>query len=177
MKCERTTYSCGIVIVFGSEISVEEFADDLATAAAEANATLALIFFCQETFEAEALVCAIDSHAPDLRYAGCSTAGEITPAGYCDRQILAVLFPEDRFSANAVLIEDLSTCSMDNVVTQISDMRRDMESRIKGDDKSSIFGVLLIDGLSLAEEAFTSALYWSLDNIPLIGRAAGKEIG
>ena len=175
MKCERRTYACGIVVVFGSEISEEDFAEDLAVAAAEAKASLASIFFCQERFEAEALVRAIKERAPGLKYSGCSTAGEITPAGYNEGQIIAVLFPDDSFSAAAILIENVSTCSMDDVVTKISDMRRELEEGIEN-DTSSIFSVLFIDGLSCAEEAFTSALYWSLNNIPLIGGSAGDNL-
>ncbi|WP_269586159.1 FIST N-terminal domain-containing protein [Roseibium sp. Sym1] len=175
MKCERRTYSCGIVVVFGSELSVEDFADDLAAAAKEAEASLASIYFCQESFEPEALVAALRKHAPWLKYVGSSTAGEITPAGYSEGQIIAILFPNDRFQASAILIENISTCSMDDVVARISDTRRDFEEGLEN-DAPSIFSVLLIDGLSRAEEAFTSALYWSLNNIPLIGGSAGDNL-
>lgn len=175
MKCQRTTYSCGIVVVYGSDVTAEEFARDLAQAATDTRTALAYIFFSQDMFEPQELTLAIAEHAPELNYAGCSTAGEITPAGYCEGQIVAFLFPQDQFTASSAMVENLATCSMDDVVTRLSAMRRDMENDLS-DDGSQIFGVLLIDGLSRAEEAFTSALYWSLDNIPLIGGSSGDNL-
>ncbi len=175
MGCQSTEYGSGIVVIHGCDLSASDFAANLATAAELAGATLATIFFSQEQFDAEELAAAVEHHAAGLPFVGCSTAGEITPAGYEDGQIVAVLFPADRFTIEPALIENLSACSMDDVVSRVSRTRREFENRISG-DISSIFGILLIDGLSLAEEAFTSALYWSLDNIPLIGGSAGDNL-
>jgi hypothetical protein len=175
MGCARTTYACGIVALYADELSIEDFVTDLAKEARAANATLASIFFSQDTTDPHQLAEAIARQAPGLKYAACSTAGEITPGGYSEGQIIAILFPNDHFTASALLIENLSTTGLDSVVDRVDQMRRDMESKDR-DDGSSIFGVLLIDGLSRAEEAVTSALYWSLDDIPLVGGSAGDNL-
>jgi hypothetical protein len=39
-----------------------------------------------------------------------------------------------------------------------------------------VFALCLIDGLSYAEEAVTSAIHWQLDDIPLIGGSAGDDL-
>lgn len=41
---------------------------------------------------------------------------------------------------------------------------------------SKVFALCLIDGLSYAEEAVTSAIHWQLDDIPLIGGSAGDDL-
>ncbi|MEO3998502.1 FIST N-terminal domain-containing protein [Mesorhizobium sp. CAU 1732] len=175
MKCGRTAYESGIVAIYGSAISVTDFAVDLAREARAANASLASIFFSQDDFDGRALAAAIGAHAPQLRYAACSTAGEISPAGYAEGQIIAILFPSDRFDATAALIENLSTCAMDSIAGRVGELRRQMEVS-GGEERGATFAVLLIDGLSKTEELVTSALYWGLDDIPLIGGSAGDNL-
>lgn len=175
MKCAHTVYANGIVALYGSELSVEEFAMDLATQTMAANTSLASIFFSQDDFDPHQLAAAIARHAPRLKYAACSTAGEISPTGYAEGQIMAVLFPSDRFQATATLIENLSQCGMDDLVGRVGDLRREMDKR-EEEENSSSFAVLLIDGMSRKEETVTSALYWGLDDIPLIGGSAGDNM-
>jgi hypothetical protein len=112
--------------------------------------------------------------APWLNYAGCSTAGEITPEAYGEGHLLAMLFPSDRFRAAATMIEDISSPGMEKMVASVTQMRSELAAA--GAPSGSTFAVLLIDGLSRAEEAVTSALYWSLDDIPLVGGSAGDDM-
>ena len=57
---------------------------------------------------ADALAASLARHAPGLAYAGCSTAGEITPAGLEEGQMLAMLFPQRAFTAVSTMIRRLS---------------------------------------------------------------------
>lgn len=175
MNCHRTTYECGIVTLYGSGISPDGFARELAAAAREADAALASIFFSKDHVDAHALAEGLARHAPELRYAGCSTAGEITPLGYGEGFVLAMLFPSDRFSASARLLPNVSTARMEDVVADIEALRRTFETEKDG-AAGDTFAVLFIDGLSRAEEAITSALYWSLNDIPLVGGSAGDNM-
>lgn len=175
MGCHSTRYPCGIVAIYADAGALEEFAGELARQATLADAELASIFFSQDCFDAQDIADAIARHAPGLRYAGCSTAGEITPIGYAEGRILAMLFPADRFKASAILIENIGETRMEDVVGHVDALRGAFE----GADRThagEMFGVLLIDGLSRAEEAITSALYWSLDDIPLVGGSAGDNM-
>lgn len=175
MACDVTHYDCGIIAVTARETSLDEFAATLADAAACASAEMASIFFSQDRTDAAELAAAIGRHAPTLRYAGCSTAGEITPGGYAEGCVLAMLFPSDRFHASARMIENVSTARMEAVVGQVQELRREFEQTSDA-SAGQTFAVLLIDGLSRAEEAITSALYWSLDDIPLVGGSAGDNM-
>jgi hypothetical protein len=171
-----TTYASGIVAVYGSGVSADEFAAYLAVRADESGAGLASIFFSQDHFHADDIAAAMAHHAPGLRYAGCTTAGEITPHGYDEGQILATLFPLDRFTAAATMIENISATSMETVVGLLDRLRRDFMATGPDEASTNTFGVLLIDGLSRAEEAIIAALYLSLTDIPVVGGSAGDNM-
>lgn len=175
VKCGRTTYKSGIHSLYGSDITVDEFASMLADEVRSVPAAIVSIFFSQDRFAADDLAAAIDKHMPDLHYVACSTAGEITPAGYLEGQILAIIFPDNLFSAASAMIEDLSLSSMETAVDCVKALRREMEANDRH-ETSDMFGVLLIDGLSRCEDEITSALYWSFDDIPLIGGSAGDNL-
>ncbi|TIU02759.1 MAG: hypothetical protein E5W40_25520, partial [Mesorhizobium sp.] len=79
------------------EPDADAFARAVAVEAAAVDAGFALLFFSQSLVEAVALSEALKAQAPALLYAGCSTAGEITPKGLEDGQVLAMLLPSATF--------------------------------------------------------------------------------
>lgn len=174
MGCVSTTYDCGIVAVHSSDATVQEFVREIARQAEAAKAGLASIFFSQGRADPHELAATMRAMAPWLNYAGCSTAGEITPEAYGEGHLLAMLFPSDRFRAAATMIEDISSPGMEKMVASVTQMRSELAAA--GAPSGSTFAVLLIDGLSRAEEAVMSALYWSLDDIPLVGGSAGDDM-
>ncbi|TIR46561.1 MAG: hypothetical protein E5X53_35550, partial [Mesorhizobium sp.] len=110
------------------------------------------------------------------RYAGCSTAGEITPKGLEDGQVMAMLLPSAAFSAASTMVENLSSSGMDEITGEVEALRRSLRSRVGHERADTTFALCLIDGLSYAEEAVTSAIHWGLDDIPLIGGSAGDDL-
>lgn len=175
MTCRSTIYGCGIVALYSDGADLDEYAGELARRVREDEAEFASIFFSRDRVDAAALTRALQRHSPGLRYAGCSTAGEITPDGYGEGGILAMLFPADRFRASARMIGNIAGARMESVVGEVRELRRDFEAGC-AELEGETFGVMFIDGLSRAEEAVTSALYWSLDDIPLVGGSAGDNM-
>ncbi|WP_342634096.1 FIST N-terminal domain-containing protein [Mesorhizobium tamadayense] len=114
--------------------------------------------------------------APSLAYAGCSTAGEITPQGLEEGHALALLLPSGSFSAVSTMVENLSSSGMDRITGEVATLRRLLRDRAGHDRAKSVFALCFIDGLSYAEEAVTSAIHWGLDDIPLIGGSAGDDL-
>lgn len=139
------------------------------------DAGFALLFFSQSLMEANSLATALKRHAPGLDYAGCSTAGEITPDGLENGHVVAVLFPRDSFTAASTMVRNISSSGMDYVAGEVEALRRALYGRTDP-RASNVFALCLIDGLSYAEEAVTSALHWGLDDIPLIGGSAGDDL-
>lgn len=155
---------------------MEAFARAIATEAAAIDAGFALLFFSQSLIEAGALSRALANHAPTLEYAGCSTAGEITPEGLEDGHVLAVLLPSPAFAAASVMVDNLSSSGMDRITGEVDALRRQLRARLGYDPAKDMFALCFIDGLSYAEEAVSSAIHWGLDGIPLIGGSAGDDL-
>jgi len=140
------------------------------------GAALGRLFFSQGLIDETALSDALGAHAPALHYAGCSTAGEITPQGLEDGHVLAMLLPSDSFTAVSAMVDDLSSSGMDRVTGEVEALRRSLRARMGRERPKSTFALCFIDGLSYAEEAVTSAIHWGLDDIPLIGGSAGDDL-
>jgi hypothetical protein len=176
LACSRTSYACGLSALTTDKADVDAFARALSTEAQAIAADFALIFFSQSLVDAAALAAALKVHAPDLRYAGCSTAGEITPQGLEDGHILAVLLPSRDFTTASTMVLGLSSSGIDGVTAEVEALRRALRGRLDTDPGRNVFALCFIDGMSYAEEAVTSAIHWGLDDIPLIGGSAGDDL-
>jgi hypothetical protein len=176
LVCSRTSYACGLTALATDLSDADAFARAVADEAAAIDAGFALFFFSQALLEAGTLAAALKKHAPGLAYAGCSTAGEITPAGLEEGQALAMLFPQKTFSAVSAMVRNLSSSGMDGIAGEVEQLKLTLFSRAGSARSGEVFALCFIDGLSYAEEAVTSAIHWGLDDIPLIGGSAGDDL-
>ncbi|RVD61775.1 hypothetical protein EN828_17850 [Mesorhizobium sp. M2D.F.Ca.ET.185.01.1.1] len=176
LASSSTRYASGLSALTTDEPDPNAFARAVAAEAAIVDASFALLFFSQSLVDAAALAQALKLHAPSLAYAGCSTAGEITPQGLEEGHILALLLPTASFSIVSTMVENLSSSGMDRITGEVAALRRLLRGRIGHGRARNIFALCFIDGLSYAEEAVTSAIHWGLDDIPLIGGSAGDDL-
>ncbi|TPI49769.1 hypothetical protein FJW05_01440 [Mesorhizobium sp. B2-9-1] len=176
LASSSTRYASGLSALTTDEPDPNVFARAIAAEAAIVDAGFALLFFSQSLVEAPALAQALKVHAPSLAYAGCSTAGEITPQGLEEGHVLALLLPSASFSTVSTMVENLSSSGMDRITGEVASLRRLLRGRVGQDRAKNIFALCFIDGLSYAEEAVTSAIHWGLDDIPLIGGSAGDDL-
>ncbi|MDR7032179.1 FIST signal transduction protein [Mesorhizobium sp. BE184] len=176
LVCSRTAYACGLSALSSDNADADAFAHAVALEAKAIGADFALLFFSQSLMQANDLTAALQRHAPGLRYAGCSTAGEITPQGMEDGHVLAMLMPAGSFTAVMTMVENLSSSGMDGITGEVEALRRSLQSRLGAERSGNLFALCFIDGLSYAEEAVTSAIHWGLDDIPLIGGSAGDDL-
>lgn len=107
---------------------------------------------------------------------GCTTAGELAPDGWGDNSVVALGFSAQDFTIVARPFLDLANFRIEDGRRIGSELRQEL-ARIGacGSDEKS-FGLLLIDGLCQREEAVMSAIYASLDNIPVVGGSAGDGL-
>lgn len=123
----------------------------------------------------EAAVAAIVSEGakawPGARIAGCTTAGEISGAGYDEESIVAVGFHARHFAAETLLVPDLSKL----VAAELSDALLHIRQILARDHGhlAEEFALLLVDGLSAREDELASALAAATGPMPLIGGSAG----
>lgn len=102
---------------------------------------------------------------------GCSTAGEISSAGYDEGTIVAVGLPQQHFAAEMMVVPDLTALVPRALVAAVLEAR----GRLARDhaDLPEEFVLLLVDGLSTKEDELTSALMAGTGPLPLIGGSAG----
>ena len=115
--------------------------------------------------------------APSLIFTGCSTSGEVTPDGMQEHGFIATLLPRRWFDVHLTLLNDVADLGMETIARKTYDARHHfLTSLQKNHDKSGVFALNLIDGLSYSEETVTLAIDRGLDGIPLIGGSAGDDL-
>lgn len=104
---------------------------------------------------------------------GCTTAGEIGPHGFGTGSVVAIGLPADHTCAAVAALPDVRGlgigCHRDTVHELLARLDRGQPPP----DRRRRFAVLLVDGLSFAEEVLASSLHGALDGIPLVGGSAG----
>ncbi|MCH9764600.1 MAG: FIST C-terminal domain-containing protein [Alphaproteobacteria bacterium] len=126
--------------------------------------------------DAEKMSSALAYAFPDIPITGCSTAGEITPVGAVQGGILLVAFPRAGFRIHTGLIEDISNFG----VERAAQMVRKLKSQIRDDSdralRDRVFAMMMVDGLSNAEEPLIAAIHWAMNEIQLVGGSAGDGL-
>ena len=102
---------------------------------------------------------------------GCTTAGELSGQGYDDGAIVAIGLPRSHFRTRLLAVPDLG--GYDAAALRERAIRNRTEMTAETPDWRSEFACLLIDGLSLREDALTADLAAALGPVPLFGGSAG----
>lgn len=131
------------------------------------------IFFCDPEYDRNILARELGRHFKGINLIGCTTAGEITPNGYRRGSLTGVSIGREGFRAAVGRIENLNQFRLREAEKLVQTLLSDLKEKGRTPTEANTFGFLLIDGLSLQEEAVVSALYRSLDNVSLIGGSAG----
>jgi hypothetical protein len=105
------------------------------------------------------------------RVIGCTTAGELTDQGYSEGEIVAIGLPRAQFHARLLPVPDLTTYDRQDLVEALIRNRNDMARDTP--DWPSEFSFLLVDGLSVREDALTADLAPGLGPVPLFGGSSG----
>src|SRR5690606_4464063 len=111
---------------------------------------------------------------PATHVVGCTTAGEISEAGYDEGAVLALGFPADLFAAEVLELTDLDHLSRSAAAAAFLQLRHDLANSHA--HLPHEFAVLLVDGLSLREDDLASALAAGSGSVPLIGGSAGDGL-
>ena len=135
-----------------------------------------VMFFCSSQYNLEALAEEMRSLFAGVQVVGCTTAGEIGPAGCCDHSISGASFPAGGFAAASGRIDRLQQFEAARGQSLVQALLQELERREPGADAKNSFAFLLIDGLSMREEPVTSALQNALGKLPLVGGSAGDGL-
>src|SRR5665647_2247619 len=112
-----------------------------------------------------------------VQVVGCTTAGEIGPAGNRDHGISGASFPSESFTATCGRLDKLQQFEAIQAQSLAQDLLQRPEGLEPQADTSNSFGFLLIDGLSVREEAVARSLQNAFGKLPLVGGSAGDGLG
>lgn len=170
-----STSTSGIKVASSSNTEVGAAVNELKHKLGSGDFQRILAFFSGHA-DLDALAQALTQAFPGIPVSGCSTAGEIAPNGSAEFGVLLIGFPSSSFQIHATLIEGVG----DNVVERVSGAARSLSAQVRSDgDKArakTTFALMLVDGLSNAEEMLVAAVHWAIEDVQLIGGSAGDGL-
>ncbi|HHJ20560.1 MAG TPA: FIST domain containing protein [Gammaproteobacteria bacterium] len=150
-------------------------ARDLYEALYQPNISLAL-FYCSPDYDLDSLGAELNRYFEGVNLIGCTSAGEITPEGYLNGSITGVSVASEDFTTVSRRIDHLDQFEFSQGEALAQQVLHEMEALGKPANGANTFGFLLIDGLSMREEAVISEIYRGLGNIELFGGSAGDGV-
>ncbi len=135
-----------------------------------------VVVFASSSFDLDRLALQLAARLGSTTVIGCTTAGEIGPAGYLDNSLSAVSIHRDDLSFEVALIEQLSHFDFRAGQKFAHNLKESLRQRIPDLASNNAFAFMLIDGLCVREEAVARAFYDGLGGIPLVGGSAGDSL-
>jgi hypothetical protein len=135
-----------------------------------------VLVFLSPFYDPSAFVSEIAKSLGAIPVFGCTTAGELTPDGWGDNSVVALGFSAQDFCIAARPLPNLSSFRVEDGRRIGTELRQELARCSPEATDQRCFGLLLIDGLCRREEAVMSAIYASLDNIPVVGGSAGDGL-
>ena len=127
-----------------------------------------LLFYCTPVYDLDLLGKELQRSfaAPIL---GCTCPGQLNEQGFGRAGITALSLAGD-IEAELYPILDLDACEV-----RAADIAARISLASHGRQPPA-FGLMLVDGLSLAEERLTASLYQALGHMPIVGGSAGDDL-
>jgi hypothetical protein len=169
-----TTATMNRVMIGSSRATnTDQAVADLARQIAQPDTELVL-FFSSVQHQPEVLARAMADRFPG-NTVGCTTAGEIGPAGYARQSIVAMSLGPGPIHVHPYPMESVSALDLQAVTAA---RRRFDQDRVypEFDLVEDCFGMLLIDGLCLKEEHIVASLYRHFQPMPIVGGSAGDDL-
>lgn len=130
----------------------------------------AVILFISPDADRDRLCAGMPDAFPGITVIGCTTAGEISPEGYSEGEVVAVALPQSCFAVDCLGI-DLSKLDSQELIGRLIRARTGLARQHA--DWDGEFAFVMVDGLSIREDELTAALGPGLGPVPLFGGSAG----
>ncbi len=135
-----------------------------------------VLFFCATQYDLELLSKALKQRFGDIPLVGCTSAGEISPAGYTHGSITAIGFAAEHFAIEVSLFNKLAEFSFSDAQSLVHGMLDGCRHKQVAPIMGHSFALALLDGLSVREEQLLNVLNAQLGSIPLLGGSAGDDL-
>ncbi len=134
------------------------------------------VFYCSPDYDLPALAAALHDCFGDVNLLGCTTYGEITPAGYIKGSLTGMSLAQPSFYVETRRIDDLDTFEIADGEAVAKSSIQALGQQAHWPTAENTFGLLLIDGLSCREEAVVSSIHQHSRDIQLFGGSAGDGV-
>lgn len=138
------------------------------------NLTL-VIFFCSSHYDLDVIASEMNALFPNVTVVGCTTAGEIGPAGYREYSLSGASFPASSCLAIAGYYDGLQQFEHEKGYDFVNSLLQQLEDQRPDAGPKNSFGLMLIDGLCKREEPIVNTFQKALGNIGLFGGSAGDD--
>ncbi len=128
------------------------------------------IFFCSAEYDPDTLAAEFRAHF-DCPVAGCTTAGEIG-SRYQEKGIVAAGFAKSDFRFHPFFIPAVDAFDA-GAAYRLRDTIRGQLEFSADYDPNKMFGILLVDGLSMQEESVSANISTVIEGVSLVGGSAG----
>ncbi len=167
--------SSGVAVGKSKASTVEGAVAELAAQLPCDELALVLVFL-SPCYDPHRFIAEITRRFGDTPVCGCTTAGELAPDGWDENSVVALAFSRQDFTAVVRPILNLDNFRVENGRQIGTELRHELLRATTEVDGGKTFGLVLIDGMCRREEAVMSAIYASLDNIPIVGGSAGDGL-
>jgi hypothetical protein len=135
-----------------------------------------VIFFCSPQYDLDELAAAIKELDFACPVIGCTTAGEITAeSGYMQDGIVGASLSSDELLVHPRLIRALDKFGHAEAERFAQNLHQNLSLSAEF-NSNRMFGMLLVDGLSMMEEKLIASIYNQLRVVPIIGGSAGDDL-
>ncbi|MCC7254235.1 FIST N-terminal domain-containing protein [Hyphomicrobium sp.] len=135
-----------------------------------------IIAFFSVDYDPAELAAALGNAFKDVTVSGCSTSGGIGPGGLMETGVLLIAFPRQGFRIHSGVIEDVGAFGVERASGIVRELKARMRVGERGQLAERVFGVMLVDGLSNAEEPLVAAVHWAFGDMQLVGGSAGDGL-
>lgn len=165
----RLKIKIGTTVLQNEEEAVRELFDQVNQQNMEA-----VIFFCSSKYDLVKLGNELKSTFP-CPLIGCTTAGEISSRGYQEGGVVGVSLSSPEMRLHPHLISPLKQFGLAEAQNLADAFRKNISFSDKI-EKEKMFGLLLIDGMSIMEEQIIATLYNQFEEISITGGSAGDDL-
>lgn len=132
-----------------------------------------VVFFCSSDYDLDVVATEMRERFGGIPVIGCTTAGEIGPAGYCDHSLSGASFAGAGFRVACGSLDALHTATPSRCQALTSALIDDLGRQGGKTDDGHCFAWTMIDGLSVREESTARFMQSALGQVPLLGGSAG----
>jgi hypothetical protein len=164
-----------VITAYSNQENLDEITQDLKQQIGEFDAKMVL-FFASSTFDPDQTAAQMQAAFQNIPVFGCTTAGEIVTGKMLKNSIVAMAFNADIIEdIDIQIVENISNGDTQGIDHAFAKFKQHFNQPVLTMDISQYVGIILIDGLSGAEERIMDRV-GDLTNVLFVGGSAGDDL-